>query len=79
MDAKTIREKFIRPKLTEIFGSVIANALVSKAALAGMKGTNELEKLTMTVECICSDAKVIGMWGMTQSGKQKEEWLKLLQ
>ena len=78
MDSKVIRETVIKPKLTEIFGNIIANALVSKAAIAGMKGSSDEEKLKLIVESICSDAKVIGMWGATQSVKQKGEWLSLL-
>ena len=79
MDAKEVRESIIKPKLAEVFGNIIANALVSKAAVAGMKGSTDKEKLTLIVESICSDQKVVGMWGEAQTNKQKNEWLKFAQ
>ena len=79
MEAKEVREKVIKPKLAEFFGNIIANALVSKAAVAGMKGSSDKEKLRLTVESICSDQKVLGIWGVAQTNKQKNEWLNLIQ
>ncbi|MFC1562554.1 hypothetical protein ACFL4Z_00710 [candidate division KSB1 bacterium] len=79
MDAKEVREKIIKPKLAELFGNIIANALVSKAAVAGMKGSSNKEKLILMVESVCNDQKVIGMWGIAQTNKQKNEWLNLIQ
>ena len=79
MEAKEVREKIIKPKLAEFFGNIIANALVSKAAIAGMKGSSDKEKLRLMVESVCSDQKVIGIWGMAQTNKQKNEWLNLIQ
>ena len=79
MEAKEVREKVIKPKLAEFFGNIIANALVSKAAIAGMKGGSNKEKLKLMVECICTDQKILGIWGVAQTNKQKNEWLNLIQ
>ena len=78
MDAKTIRETIIKPKLSGVFGNTIANTLITGATLAGIKGGSEQEKLTLMVNAVCSDKKVVGMWGAAQTEKQKQEWLKLL-
>jgi hypothetical protein len=78
MDAKTIKETVIKPKLIEIFGNTIGNSLVTKATLAGMRGNSEQEKLGLMVEVICSNPIVIGMWGVAQTEKLKREWLQYL-
>jgi len=78
MDAKTIKETVIKPKLIEIFGNTIGNSLITKATLAGMRGNSEQEKLALMVEAICSNPIVVGMWGAAQTEKLKQEWLKCL-
>jgi hypothetical protein len=78
MDAKTVRETVIKPKLTEVFGTALANTLLTKSITAGMQGGDEQEKLKLMVEAICTDQKVVGMWGASQADKQKQEWLKAL-
>jgi hypothetical protein len=78
VDVWTIRETVIKPKLLEVFGGVIGHYLLTNGIVAGMKGTTEDEKLKLTVESICSDPKVIGMWGAVGAEKQKREWLGLL-
>ena len=61
MEAKTIKETVIKPKLIEIFGNTIGNSLVTKATLAGMRGNSEQEKLELMVEVICSRKAETGM------------------
>jgi hypothetical protein len=78
MDAKTIREQNIRPKLEEVFGKAIANALITASIAAGMGGKTESEKLELMVESICSDPKVVTMWGAAQIGTYKQEWMSTL-
>jgi acyl dehydratase len=78
MDAQTARETVIRAKLVEVFGGAIASSLVTKAAIAGMSGTSEKEKLQRAVDFICADARVLGMWGAAQAERQKKEWLTLV-
>ncbi len=78
MDAKTVRDTIVKPKLVEVFGNAIANLLVTKSMSAGMKGTNEQEKLQLMLDSICSDNKVIGMWGEAQTAKHKQSWMSAL-
>ena len=78
MDAKTARETVIKPKLIEVFGNTIASSLITNATLAGLKGTTEHDKLNLMVEAICSDKKVVAMWGTSQTERQKKEWLGLV-
>lgn len=78
MDAKTVRETVIKPKLIGMFGNSIASSLLTRATTAGMRGNTEQEKLKLMIEAICSDQRVVGMWGATQTARQKTEWLKLL-
>jgi hypothetical protein len=77
MDIKTIRETVIKPKLAESFGATMANLLVTKAITSCMKGKNESEKIKLLVTAVCSDPKVIGMWGAAETGKYKNEWLRM--
>ncbi len=78
MDAKTVRETIIKPKLVDVFGTAIANTLVTKSIAAGMTGGTEQEKLKLMIEAICSDPKVVGMWGAAQTEKQKRAWIATL-
>ena len=78
MDAQTARETVIKPKLVEVFGNTIASSLITKAAMAGMAGTSEQEKLKLMADFICADPRVLGMWGNAQTERQKKEWLALV-
>ena len=78
MDAQTVREKTIKPKLVETFGNAIASALITTAAIAGAGGASEPEKLQLAVNAICADPRVLGMWGNAQTERQKKEWLTLV-
>ncbi len=78
MDAKTARETVIKPKLVEVFGNAIASSLLTPAIVAGMQGTTEQDKLRLMVEAICSNPKVVGMWGAAQTDRQKRQWLTLV-
>jgi hypothetical protein len=78
MDAQTARDTVIKSKLIEVFGNAIASSLITKAAMAGMGGTSEQEKLRLTADYICADPKVLGMWGNAQAERQKKEWLALV-
>lgn len=78
MDAKTARETVMRPQLLEVFGTGGTNLLITKATSAGISGNGEAEKLMLMVDSICSDSKVIKMWGNAETVKKKNEWLRLL-
>jgi len=78
MDAKTARDTIIKPKLIATFGANLAGMLLIKAINAGMSGSSETDKLRLGVESICSDPKVIALWGAAQAAKQKDEWCRLV-
>lgn len=79
MDPKTLREEVIRPKLVELFGSTVANTILTDSILAGMAGSTEQEKLKLIVESVCSDQKVATMLGAAQLQKQKQEWMQCVE
>lgn len=79
MDPKTLREEVIRPKLVELFGSTVANTILTDSILAGMAGNTEQEKLKLIVESVCSDQKVVTMLGAAQLQKQKQEWMQCVE
>jgi hypothetical protein len=76
MDPKTLREEVIRPKLVELFGSTVANTILTDSILAGMAGSTEQEKLKLILESVCSDHKVVSMLGAAQLQRQKQEWMQ---
>jgi hypothetical protein len=78
MDAQTARETIIKPKLVEVFGNAIASSLITKATMASQGGTSEQERLKLIVDSICTDPRVLGMWGAAQTERQKKEWLTLV-
>ncbi len=77
-ETKELIEKSIKPKLTEIFGNVLADDILSKAAIVGMKGTSKSEKLKLIIESICYDQKFVGMLGTVGASKLQKEWNKWL-
>lgn len=77
MDSKTARESVIKPKLIEILGATIANALLTHALVSSMQGKTEQERIRLMVAFICSDHRVIELWGASQTERQKKEWLAL--
>lgn len=76
MDPRTLREEVIRPKLVELFGSTVANTILTDSILAGMAGSTDQDKLKLIVESVCSDHKVATMLGASQLQKQKQEWMQ---
>ena len=78
MDARTARETVVKAKLAEVFGNNIAASLNASATIAGMAGTSEQEKLKLIADCVCTDPRVLGMWGSSQTERQKREWLALV-
>jgi len=51
---------------------MMANVLITAAMAASITAANEKDKLRLTVETICSDKRVLGMWGTAQTTKQKD-------
>lgn len=78
MDARTVRETIIKPKLAEVFGTTMTHMLITRSIAAGIGGGTEQEKLKLMVETICSDPQVLGIWGAALTEKQKQAWLSAL-
>lgn len=76
MDARTLRDNFIKPKLLEMFGATMGLTLLTVGISASMKGKTEPERIQYMVEAICSDKRVVGMWGAARAQQQKNEWLR---
>ena len=77
-DAKSIMNTVISPKLEESFGKTMATCINTRAIFAAMSAKTEKEKLKLMVEEVCSDAKVIAMWGASQVNKYKDIWMMRL-
>ncbi|MFC1556731.1 response regulator [candidate division KSB1 bacterium] len=73
--AEMVEEK-IKPRLQEIFGNALANDILSKALIVGMKSSSKHEKMKLIIESICSDQRYIGMMGTAGVRKQKDDWGK---
>lgn len=77
MDYKTIRDRIIEPKLTDMLGKVLTERLVQKARFAAVEAGSDREKLEKFVSTACGDTHFIGFWGTAQAAKQAKEWLNL--
>ena len=75
MDLTSFRETVIKPKLVEAFGGTMASNLVTSAIVASMKDSGDKQKAEMFVDAICSNPKVVGLWGAAQARKQRGDWL----
>lgn len=77
MDAKTLRDTVIKPKLVELLGGNLGLAVLTTGLSASMKGKTDSEKAHLMVEAVCADKKLVGMMGAARAQQQKNEWLKL--
>jgi methylenetetrahydrofolate dehydrogenase (NADP+)/methenyltetrahydrofolate cyclohydrolase len=80
MDVEAVIDTKIRPQLIEAFGRQTANSLLTKATLAYVStdGT-EQERFETLVQTICSDERVLGVWGERGVAERIEDWHLLLQ
>jgi hypothetical protein len=74
MDAATLRETVIRPKLIESFGKMLASTILIAGTSAGMSASDDGAKKQAIVDAICGNDKVISMWG-SKVNKLKREWM----
>lgn len=77
MTYEHIRDKVIKPKLTDMLGNTLADSLYKKARFATSGARGEVQKLKVFVSEICNDPHFIGMWGTFQAARQEKEWLEL--
>ena len=78
MDAREVRESVMKPKLTEVFGAAMAAGLINQAMSAAIGKDSEQARLQASVDAICNDARVVGMWGVSTAAKLKAEWMAKL-
>ena len=83
MNAKDTFVNIVKPKLAEVFGNFMGNAISSQAYLQAFKeiaqgNTNGSDTYTLVIEIICSCEQTIAMWGENGAQKQKEEWLRMI-
>jgi len=75
MNVEEIIETQIKPQLIETLGRQTANALLTQATLSyvSMDG-DEPERYRTFVRAICTDRRVINVWGERVAAKRMEEW-----
>ena len=83
MNSKDTFDNVVKPKLTEVFGNFMGNAISSQAYLKAFQeiakgNTNGADTYTLVIEIICSSEQTVGMWGENGAIKQKEEWLSMI-
>jgi len=82
MDSKEVVDQIVKPKLTEVFGRIACSIIVSNAYSGTFKAVSNsvspIDTYKLVIESICSNSKVIAMWGENGAEKQKNEWLNLI-
>ncbi len=75
MDVEDIINATIGPELVEALGRQTANALVTQATLVYVSTDGpEQTKFEAFVQSICSDPRVIAVWGETGACERIEDW-----
>jgi hypothetical protein len=77
MTFEEIRDRVIKPKLTDILGRTLADGLYTRARFATTGARGQRHKLNTFVTTVCTDPHFIGMWGTAQAARQEKEWLEL--
>jgi len=79
MDAETAIETKIKPQLIDTFGRRAANSLLTLATVCyATTSGDERERYRALVHSICSDDRVVSVWGERGVARQKEEWEALV-
>ena len=78
MDVETAVETTIEPQLVDALGRQVANSLLTRATLSyvTIRG-DEKKRFEAFVNEICSDDRLINLWGEPAAAKQQEEWIAL--
>jgi methylenetetrahydrofolate dehydrogenase (NADP+)/methenyltetrahydrofolate cyclohydrolase len=80
MDIEAIIDAKIKPQLIEAFGRQTANSLVTQATLAYVSTDGiEQERFEVFVQTICSDPRVLEVWGKRGAAERVEDWHLILQ
>ncbi len=79
MKAETIIDSTIKPQLVEALGRQVANSLLTRATLSYVSTDgSEKERYETLLYSICSDKRVIGVWGKQDAARQMTEWKTML-
>ena len=79
MDAETAIAAQIEPRLVDILGQHVANTLLTRATLCYVTTIGiELKRYAAFIHSICSDARLIQVWGSEGTRQQEKDWLALL-
>ena len=78
MDAETAIETTIEPQLIDALGRQVANSLLTRATLCyvTIRG-DDRKRFEAFVNEICSDDRLISLWGEPAAAKQEEKWIAL--
>jgi methylenetetrahydrofolate dehydrogenase (NADP+)/methenyltetrahydrofolate cyclohydrolase len=80
VDLETIIDSTIRPQLIEAFGRQTANSLLTQATLSFVStDADEQERFEAFVQTICSDERVLSVWGETGAAERIDDWNLALQ
>jgi hypothetical protein len=77
MDFNTIKDTIIKKKLAEVFGDNMGTLILNMGVAQSNKGSNDKEKVDLLVDFICSNPKIIAVWGAAEAGKIKQQWKAL--
>jgi methylenetetrahydrofolate dehydrogenase (NADP+)/methenyltetrahydrofolate cyclohydrolase len=80
MDIEAIIDSRIKPQLVEAFGRQTANSLLTQATLAFVSADGEEpERFEVFVKTICSDERVLEVWGQQGAAERVEDWHLIMQ
>lgn len=79
MDYKELVDQHVRPALNDSFGAAMATMIFASASnTAGVPimGISRPQYVAL-VEAVCTDQRVIDMWGSMGSADRRREWSAL--
>lgn len=80
MDIEAIIDAKIKPQLIEAFGRQTANSLLTQGTLAYVSTDgDEKHRFEVFVQTICSDERVLNVWGERGTAERIEDWHLILQ
>ena len=79
MDSEKAIETEIEPQLVEDFGQEVANLLLTRATLCyATMIAGERQRFEAFVHSICTDGRVIEVWGQETAAVQGKRWRALI-
>jgi hypothetical protein len=79
VDAEPIIKAQIEPELVDAFGLQAANSILTRATLCYVLADGGARaRYEALVYAICSDERVIGLWGRRRAKEQERTWLGMI-